>query len=166
MDMIIGTDKEGYVELFVKWYEDIEILQMVKKRVVKAISTMDIDNVNNGIADTPKQKLKWMFEPPLNEDGKPEGITFSSYFPECYGTYLHEAWAMVKSALKEYDISCRLNLICQQVRSTDPDIIVKAKQLVELLSIHIPVHKVQMFQCDSHLFEGNSMLFILVAPSF
>ncbi|ONI04937.1 hypothetical protein PRUPE_6G348900 [Prunus persica] len=59
MDMIIGTDKEGYVELFVKWYEDIEILQMVKKRVVKAISTMDIDNVNNGIADTPKQKLKW-----------------------------------------------------------------------------------------------------------
>ncbi|BFG37209.1 hypothetical protein CerSpe_234830 [Prunus speciosa] len=205
MYMIIKTDKELYAELFVKWYEDAEVLHMVKKRVVKAISMMDIDNVNNGVADTPKQKLKWfenpeilqifkkmfgpslyedvmpdptsflsrcpkgfetdlrlvrwgedsdihdmvhkrMFEPPLNEDGKPEGITFSSYFPECYGTYLQEAWPMVKSALEEYDISCILNLVFHYItikttRTTDPDIIVKAKQLVELLSIHIPVHE-------------------------
>ncbi|CAL9003638.1 unnamed protein product, partial [Prunus brigantina] len=65
MDMIIETDKEGYAELFVKWYEDAEVLQMVKKSFVKAISTMDIDNVNNGIADTPKQKLKWYENPEL-----------------------------------------------------------------------------------------------------
>lgn len=34
MDMIIETDKEGYAELFVKWYEDAEVLQMVKKRLI------------------------------------------------------------------------------------------------------------------------------------
>ncbi|XP_021817389.1 uncharacterized protein LOC110759611 isoform X2 [Prunus avium] len=100
MYMIIKTDKERYAELFVKWYEDAEVLHMVKKRVVKAISMMDIDNVNNGVADTPKQKLKWyenpeilqifkkMFGPSLYEDVMPDPTSFLSRCPKGFETDL------------------------------------------------------------------------------
>ncbi|PQQ18958.1 hypothetical protein Pyn_22535 [Prunus yedoensis var. nudiflora] len=41
MDM--ETDKEGYLELFVKWYEDPEVLQMVKKRLVSPSTAKTTD---------------------------------------------------------------------------------------------------------------------------
>ncbi|PQQ18956.1 hypothetical protein Pyn_22533 [Prunus yedoensis var. nudiflora] len=73
----------------------------------------------------------------------------------------------VESALEEYGLLCTLDLILtccifnhgqifgyitiKTTRTTDPDIIVKAKQLVELLSIRIPairVVKLSDMHCD------------------
>ncbi|CAL2269721.1 unnamed protein product [Prunus armeniaca] len=71
-------------------------------------------------------------------------------------TYLQEAWPTVESALAEYGIICKLDLVFRYItikttRTTDPDIIVKAKQLVELLPIRIPairVVKLSDMHCD------------------
>ncbi|CAL2269600.1 unnamed protein product [Prunus armeniaca] len=222
MDM--ETNKESYYEFSVEWYEDPEVLRMVKKRLISpsAAKTTDTPSLQelqwyenpeivqnlkkmfgpslyedenpeitsflsrcpqgfeqilvhaptnemilcivlcrNGFAASPleprsrhisKMLYNRRFEPLLNEDGKPQGIAFSRHFPKC-----HEAWPKVKSALKEHGIICRLDVILinldadtNQVfgyitiktsKTTDPDIIVKAKQLVHLLSIRIPVNQ-------------------------
>ncbi|VVA12991.1 PREDICTED: KRR1 [Prunus dulcis] len=96
--------------------------------------------------DISKMLYNRRFEPLLNEDGKPQGIAFSSYFIVGVAIFLQEAWPKVKSALKEYGIICRLDVVfgyitIKTTKTTDPDIIVKTKQLVHLLSIHIPVNQ-------------------------
>ncbi|CAL8166803.1 unnamed protein product [Prunus armeniaca] len=207
MDM--ETNKESYYEFSVEWYEDPEVLQMVKKRLISpsAAKTTDTPSLqelqwyeNPEIVQNLKKMfgpslyedenpeitsflsrcpqgfemdlllVRWSrdpdiskmlynrrFEPLLNEDGKPQGIAFSRHFPKCHATFLQEAWPKVKSALKEHGIICRLDVILinldadtNQVfgyitiktsKTTDPDIIVKAKQLVHLLSIRIPVNQ-------------------------
>ncbi|WVZ69089.1 hypothetical protein U9M48_017933 [Paspalum notatum var. saurae] len=64
----------------------------------------------------------------------------------CLGAekYLQEVWPIVKGALKEHGISCELNLVegsmtVSTTRKTrDPFIIIKARELIKLLSRSVP----------------------------
>ncbi|KAI4347387.1 hypothetical protein L6164_008203 [Bauhinia variegata] len=84
------------------------------------------------------------FDPSWNEGGMLEVSSFSTLFPQYREKYLQEAWPMVKSALKEFGISCELNLVegsmtVSTTRKTrDPFIIVKARELIKLLSRSVP----------------------------
>ncbi|KAB1202542.1 hypothetical protein CJ030_MR8G028968 [Morella rubra] len=51
------------------------------------------------------------FNPSWNESGLLEVSSFSTLFPQYREKYLQEIWPSVKSALKEYGISCELNLV-------------------------------------------------------
>ncbi|XP_022756208.1 KRR1 small subunit processome component-like isoform X2 [Durio zibethinus] len=73
--------------------------------------------------------------------------------------YLQEAWPKVKSALKEYGISAELNLVegsmtVSTTRKTrDPYIIIKARDLIKLLSRSVPAPQAikilnDEMQCD------------------
>ncbi|XP_047160927.1 KRR1 small subunit processome component [Vigna umbellata] len=80
------------------------------------------------------------FDPSWNEGGMLEVSSFSTLFPQYREKYLQEAWPTVKSALKQYGIACELNLVegsmtVSTTRKTrDPYIIVKARDLIRLLS--------------------------------
>ncbi|KAL6975082.1 Ribosomal RNA assembly protein mis3 [Sarracenia purpurea var. burkii] len=99
------------------------------------------------------------FDPSWNEGGMLEVSSFSTLFPQYREKYLQEAWPIVKSALKEHGISCELNLVegsmtVSTTRKTrDPYIIVKARDLIKLLSRSIPAPQAikilnDEMQCD------------------
>ncbi|KAL6839821.1 hypothetical protein ACP4OV_029631 [Aristida adscensionis] len=84
------------------------------------------------------------FDPSWNEGGMLEVSSFSTLFPQYREKYLQEAWPIVKGALKEFGITCELNLVegsmtVSTTRKTrDPYIIVKARDLIKLLSRSVP----------------------------
>ncbi|KAI6687050.1 hypothetical protein NL676_023878 [Syzygium grande] len=84
------------------------------------------------------------FDPSWNEGGMLEVSSFSTLFPQYREKYLQEAWPLVKSALKEYAVACELNLVegsmtVSTTRKTrDPYIIIKARDLIKLLSRSVP----------------------------
>ncbi|CAK9174977.1 unnamed protein product [Ilex paraguariensis] len=99
------------------------------------------------------------FDPSWNEGGMLEVSSFSTLFPQYREKYLQEAWPIVKGALKEHGISCELNLVegsmtVSTTRKTrDPYIIVKARDLIKLLSRSVPAPQAikilnDEMQCD------------------
>ncbi|GAB2276470.1 Ribosomal RNA assembly protein mis3 [Dionaea muscipula] len=84
------------------------------------------------------------FDPSWNEGGMLEVSSFSTLFPQYREKYLQEAWPVVKGALKEYGVSCELNLVDGSMtvsttrKTRDPFIIIKAKDLIRLLSRSVP----------------------------
>ncbi|XP_021908504.1 KRR1 small subunit processome component homolog [Carica papaya] len=99
------------------------------------------------------------FEPSWNGGGMLDVSSFSTLFPQYREKYLQEAWPMVKSALKEFGISCELNLVegsmtVSTTRKTrDPYIIIKARDLIKLLSRSVPAPQAikilnDELQCD------------------
>ncbi|XP_052182534.1 KRR1 small subunit processome component homolog [Diospyros lotus] len=99
------------------------------------------------------------FDPSWNDTGMLEVSSFSTLFPQYREKYLQEAWPIVKSALKEYGVSCELNLVegsmtVSTTRKTkDPYIIIKARDLIKLLSRSVPAPQAikilnDEMQCD------------------
>ncbi|KAK3148252.1 hypothetical protein QOZ80_3BG0292670 [Eleusine coracana subsp. coracana] len=84
------------------------------------------------------------FDPSWNEGGMLEVSSFSTLFPQYREKYLQESWPIVKGALKEFGITCELNLVegsmtVSTTRKTrDPYIIIKARDLIKLLSRSVP----------------------------
>jgi len=73
-----------------------------------------------------------------------EESLFAVLFPQYREKYLKEVWPHVKKALKEYGIKSELNLIegSITIRTTketwDPYIILKARDMIKLLSRSVP----------------------------
>lgn len=99
------------------------------------------------------------FDASWNEGGMLEVSSFSTLFPVYREKYLQDAWPVVKSALKEFGIACELNLVegsmtVSTTRKTkDPYIIVKARDLIKLLSRSVPAPQAikildDEMQCD------------------
>lgn len=99
------------------------------------------------------------FDPSWNEAGMLEVSSFSTLFPQYREKYLQDAWPVVTRALKEYGIACELNLVegtmtVSTTRKTrDPYIIVKARDLIKLLSRSVPAPQAikildDEMQCD------------------
>ncbi|KAF3340385.1 KRR1 small subunit processome component [Carex littledalei] len=99
------------------------------------------------------------FDPSWNEGGLLEVSSFSTLFPQYREKYLQEVWPMVKRALKEFGVACELNMVegsmtVSTTRQTkDPYIIVKARDLIKLLSRSVPAPQaIKMLndemQCD------------------
>uniref|UniRef100_A0A0D9WCB7 KRR-R motif-containing protein 1 n=1 Tax=Leersia perrieri TaxID=77586 RepID=A0A0D9WCB7_9ORYZ len=70
--------------------------------------------------------------------------SLSTLFPRNQENYLQELWPIVKGALKEVGVACKLNLVKGSMtvsttrKTRDPYIIIKANQLTELLSRSVP----------------------------
>ncbi|KAL2897219.1 KRR1 small subunit processome component [Bienertia sinuspersici] len=139
----------------------------------------DIEQQNN-FEEVPKQKTKhkgkhdkdkpwddpsidhWKvekFDPSWNDSGMLDVSSFSTIFPQYREKYLQDVWPTVKAALREHGISCELNLVegtmtVTTTRKTrDPYIIVKARDLIKLLSRSVPAPQAikileDEMQCD------------------
>lgn len=89
----------------------------------------------------------WKVEPFTKEDN-PNGLldesSFATLFPKYRETYLREVWPSVTRALKDQGVACELNLVegSMTVRTTrktfDPYVIIKARDLIKLLSRSVP----------------------------
>uniref|UniRef100_M4EIP1 KRR1 small subunit processome component n=1 Tax=Brassica campestris TaxID=3711 RepID=M4EIP1_BRACM len=84
------------------------------------------------------------FDPAWNPTGMLEVSTFSTLFPKYREKYLQDSWPRIESALKQYGVACKLNLVegsmtVSTTRKTrDPYIVVKARDLIKLLSRSVP----------------------------
>ncbi|KNA07686.1 hypothetical protein SOVF_169610 [Spinacia oleracea] len=99
------------------------------------------------------------FDPSWNDSGLLDVSSFSTIFPQYREKYLQDVWPTVKAALREHGISCELNLVegtmtVSTTRKTrDPYIIVKARDLIKLLSRSVPAPQAikildDEMQCD------------------
>ncbi|XP_071736997.1 KRR1 small subunit processome component-like [Rutidosis leptorrhynchoides] len=99
------------------------------------------------------------FDPSWNEGGLLEVSSFSTLFPQYREKYLQEASPIIKGALKEYGISFDLDLLKGQMtvsttlKTRDPYIIVKSRDLIKLLSRSVPAPQAikilnDEMQCD------------------
>ncbi|BBN00091.1 ribosomal RNA assembly protein [Marchantia polymorpha subsp. ruderalis] len=107
------------------------------------------------------------FDPQWNEGGMLEESSFSTLFPQYREKYLQEVWPVVTSSLKEHGIKCELNLVEGSMtvgttrKTRDPYIIVKARDLLKLLSRSVPAPQAlkildDEMQCD--IIKIGSML--------
>ncbi|KAL0728423.1 hypothetical protein Bca4012_024516 [Brassica carinata] len=84
------------------------------------------------------------FDPAWNPTGMLEVSSFSTLFPRYREKYLQDSWPRIESALKQYGVACKLNLVegsmtVSTTRKTrDPYIVVKARDLIQLLSRSVP----------------------------
>ncbi|MCO5582631.1 hypothetical protein L7F22_036529 [Adiantum nelumboides] len=98
------------------------------------------------------------FQPAWNEGGLLEESSFCTLFPQYREKYLQDVWPVVTKTLKEHGIACKLNLVegsmtVSTTRKTrDPYIIVKARDLIKLLSRSVPAPQalkiLDEMQCD------------------
>lgn len=99
------------------------------------------------------------FDPSWNETGMLEVSSFSTLFPKYREKYLQECWPLVRRALSEFGVTCELNLVegsmtVSTTRKTrDPYVIIKARDLIKLLSRSVPAPQAikvlnDEMQCD------------------
>jgi ribosomal RNA assembly protein len=99
------------------------------------------------------------FDSSWNEGGMLETSSFSTLFPQYREKYLQEVWPVVKSALKAHEVGCVLNLnegsmtVSTTRKTRDPYIVLKARDLIKLLSRSVPAPQAikvlnDEMQCD------------------
>lgn len=88
------------------------------------------------------------FKPEYNPGGLLEESSFACLFPKYREKYLQEVWPAVTRTLKTHGVGCELNLVegSMTVRTTrktyDPYAIIKARDLIKLLSRSVPAPQV------------------------
>lgn len=90
------------------------------------------------------------FKPDDNVAGSfAEESSFATLFPKYREVYLKEAWPVITRALERQGIACTLDLVegSMTVKTTrktyDPAAILKARDLIKLLSRSVPVQQVR-----------------------
>ena len=105
------------------------------------------------LIDVQEWKDEYLAAPLLEES------SFATLFPQYREKYLREVWPIVTAELKKVGVSCELDLVegSMTVKTTrktrDPYIIMKARDLIKLLSRSIPVQQAikvlsDDMQCD------------------
>ncbi|KAJ6229180.1 hiv-1 rev binding protein [Anaeramoeba flamelloides] len=98
----------------------------------------------------PTHEERWKIQPFKRQDN-PNGLleesSFATLFPKYREKYLRQVWPQVTRALKPHGIRCELNLIEGSMsvfttkRTFDPYIIIRARDVIKLLSRSVPLYQ-------------------------
>lgn len=97
------------------------------------------------------------FRPEESSGPFTEESSFATLFPSYREQYLREVWPQVTKALDTYGIACELNLVegSMTVKTTrktwDPYAIIKARDLIRLLSRSVPVQQALKIMQDDYV---------------
>lgn len=101
------------------------------------------ETVSGPIDNAWKLKLP-EFKPEHNPHGLLEESSFATLFPQYREQYLKQVWPLVQQALGEHFIKAELDLVegsmtvCTTRKTWDPYIIIKARDMIKLLSRSVP----------------------------
>lgn len=118
---------------------------MIEKHTVKMSQS---DSENEIDASKPIENAWELKVPEFKQEHNPHGLleesSFATLFPQYREQYLRQIWPLVQKTLNEYQIKAELDLIegSMTVRTTrktwDPYIIVKARDMIKLMSRSVP----------------------------
>ncbi|XP_077295779.1 KRR1 small subunit processome component homolog dbe [Arctopsyche grandis] len=127
----------------------------VKSRNKLMDEDMEVETVPSGPVDNAWALKIPEFKPEHNPHRLLEESAFATLFPSYREKYLRQCWPLVKTALAEYFIIAELDLVegSMSVKTTrktwDPYIIIKARDMIKLLSRSVPFEQaVRVLQDD------------------
>lgn len=103
----------------------------------------EVEQVNGPIDNAWKLKLP-EFKPEHNPHGLLEESSFATLFPQYREQYLKQVWPLVQQTLGEHFIKAELDLVegsmtvCTTRKTWDPYIVIKARDMIKLLSRSVP----------------------------
>ncbi|KAK9739801.1 Krr1 KH1 domain [Popillia japonica] len=96
------------------------------------------------------------FKPEHNPHGLLEESSFATLFPQYREQYLKQVWPLVQKTLGEHHIKAELDLVegSMTVKTTrktwDPYIIIKARDMIKLLSRSVPYEQAKRVLDDEY----------------
>ncbi|XP_019881612.1 KRR1 small subunit processome component homolog [Aethina tumida] len=107
-------------------------------------SSDDESQTNTGPVDNAWELKVPEFKPEHNPHGLIEESSFATLFPQYREQYLRQVWPLVQKALDEHHVKAELDVVegSMTVKTTrktwDPYIIIKARDMIKLLSRSVP----------------------------
>ncbi|CAH0561147.1 unnamed protein product [Brassicogethes aeneus] len=104
----------------------------------------DESQVNTGPVENAWELKVPEFKPEHNPHGLIEESSFATLFPQYREQYLRQVWPLVQKALEEHHVKAELDVVegSMTVKTTrktwDPYIIIKARDMIKLLSRSVP----------------------------